>query len=1176
MDSISPWYRDLSQIPYRIRKEFPKKFSSLTTKVIERISHLITIFGYLNYRSIKTLLPGDVQLYYSREMQRIKLVQHICLMNLIKNIPFNQLEIENNHLYDHISGYSSNSTKVCVELDIKIYLSSVTIPLQEAKALGCYSVVWMKKFIDDYDIRLQSAIMDLFDWTKQMGTNSPPTIEQQLLLFKHAAINWFDQPLSFGAMLYLWLKQQAPSELIDKQCTWMENQVTFFILLHGGKQPPPSHLPPIDVFQEFVIQNTLDILFHDEKSLLSDIEGMKKNLAALFLHSEQDRQAALYFIDHLHSVWDKIQFSFLKSFEILNRLVSTTSKLYNPLHAILNYFRCLQELKPPEKMRKVILHSLYDLSLTERQKFDMPIKEKFKRERLVVDESLHTFIETHFEEPKLWAEILLRQITIEGTETSPYFKPNQHIELIMEFEKFFAIHLPIQMISYLLIFQTAKSEMKKVCEEFEYFKFSIEQDFSEQADYFERWKILNIKFMAQIDPPKGPEIHNWTLIEVSYLRQMQCLSFLFQFQSFPKFQSTVPDSLNKMQEWQSTTYSINDEVYKETFNKYFLPYLKELPIEQGVIALYPCLPNKNSPIYNSLHSILHTHHVMKLFSLKVKTTSEVRKFITSAISSMTLQERQKFDEPLVEDYILEPLQIDADFLQFVKKHQLSPSACGKMILRSVRTCSLNKQVCPYLNFKQHLQLIQEIESYIGVHLPISLVEDFLYFQVAKASLSSILQNFLSLQRQIKQNFLSSISIPSDLHEKRESLSMQVIYEGMGNLIYHLNLYASNDRAAHFQQEVIAGLGSILAFVTYPRSLVSLLPIISFQTRHAFYPFNLRLPKGPAWMARWITNETKEYTLSVLTTNLVNSNASCLFNIPLKVPDGAKAKTRFFHLLSLAINAFGKEGLNEIEHAKCQRDGQQIQPLITQEMCQQNDPYKSIQSFLHCSPLVEHEWNNYFLGANENDQISLFNFVLTLRTHFLRSFFYTINPNEKNLIENEGFKSSIKMDDQGIHLRNPAVKLGWVCINKESHRAQLIDIYQKITNTNDVLVSRKNLCEVSVPFKLFILADEMQKYTWKGRLEWKVHFEQSINTADQSYLTNKSESVQFQITVPAKLIEAPITPLLSLTNLEFSPQDVSNPTEIVQSLTIHYSSFTKEEEFVESMLWHIALLYLEIK
>lgn len=1138
---LPSWFATIAKLPVdKISQNFQDQFASCNKETKEKIIFLVTIFGYSNMVSVKALLTkykiAQNLNFYSFQMERLKRVQQICLKSLFTNcsfdeITFDEITIANNHLYDHIPAFPPKKTFECVIPDIKNYLLCVEFPLQRSKALNAYSLKWIKELIDSYDQQLQEAIGLLFQQKQAADQIQSPNSDQQILLFKHAGLKGCGgRPVPWSTLLYLWNADQ---------CKKMEMNYSLFRLLYP--KVPLSQKNINLTFRQFIVKNSVDTLFHKKDSVLPPNEEIESSIYELFINSETERQNVIYYIDHLHEQLSTKTFLFSEELAILKRLVADeNSQSYNFLHAVLHYFRYLNQYDPSTGFRPYLFRSIYALSYPVRAYFDQPMQDEFLRLTFKTNgRSTLDFIKAHFESPELWGCIFLRNTFEQGKIESPYMSLNEHLYLLIKIEILIKMHLPMKIIFRLLLLQTVKPSITSVINKFETIRQKNNNNIHELPSLFNRWQELHKEFLAEIGHVNLNSLFSSMNQVMIVPPKIDQLSFLLQFSAHPDFISGIRRGLNETNEKRNGHLISSSTDPNLT---YFSDYLHSLSIEQGVILL-DLFADQNSYVYNFFHGSLHYRHALKHYP---SDSEEKEKFLHTAIFSMNIKERQRFDQRIKEDYILPCLDIDSKLLHFAKTHPISNAGWGKIILRSSRSSVLKQTESSFLDVKMLIELIEEIESYTNCPLSEQICEDLLYFQITLKSIFKTLKRCRESREKIKKNSLSLFVISKEMQD----LSSQIMQD-FEDLVKYQNLAKTSDRSQYFQKEIVDKLNAMISFATYPMPSLSFRDLIAFdsseqKSHDSFHPISDAMPSGPAWMSRWMINEKKnEYTLVIVLTNPLhlrtaapNGSVSCLFHVPLKVPLDPKKKNEYFAFLFSIVDGASLQASNEID------------------------------------------WTTYFSEDNSVGLQALSAFAGTMRTSFLRSFFYLLNPEEKTLIEDSSIETTFSIADQGICLSSHALGPNFnlraeikgigeskplsdqVWIKKEDYEDQFQEIFRRISAVKNLFINKASgrarapdQLQQSLPFMFKLQLTGSVIHAWKIELKWTGDFEWEDTPPDQGKLISTNESIKMVI--------------------HFSQDPISTLAEQKsQSLIIQYPPFIEEKEFIHSMLWHLALLCME--
>ncbi|MBA3238032.1 MAG: hypothetical protein H0T62_06740 [Parachlamydiaceae bacterium] len=447
----------------------------------------------------------------------------------------------------------------------------------------------------------------------------------------------------------------------------------------------------------------------------------------------------------------------------------------------------------------------------------------------------------------------------------------------------------------------------------------------------------------------------------------------------------------------------NDEVYD------FKPIYTETFFKNGLDFLNVLIPQTKISIYNFLHALLHYFNC-----LNQSTDNDAKDFLFKSIYFMQLTDRKKYDIQIKElpkprKFSRSKFKIDSSLIKFANSHTLTSKQWGALFLRFSRS-NLQGEPCPYMDPEAHLNLVVEIEKLTGL-LSDDIVFDLLYFQMAcgSASIFKVLTEFSDLRNLIIKSHLEEISLPSELYEYLEKLPSNFIEQFTNTLPE--DICKLNPRSYSLASTIME-VAFLLSFTTYPKTTVLFSELIPEKTQGKKLIFSENVDNqiinnqrplhpvyhyGPTWLVRWEFNERLEmFEMIVILTNRIKSNVSCSFRLPIKIPTQNVYKSiHFCNLMSSVVDGLGKEALSEDENLKAVKLGLTVKARSTKNSIH-GTPQKKFDQFMEFSPLLKYEFEKINQKKEEESQqeeikAELFEFVTLLRTSFLQSFYFVLNP-----------------------------------------------------------------------------------------------------------------------------------------------------------------------------------------
>lgn len=868
MDSLnsSSWLTDLG-FPNEVKENLQKVNSTFTT-------NLIQTFGYINASAVRKIFEDnhEFQILYLKELKDLYTLHQVCFKRI--SCQFSFAEIKNEKIYDDHSLYSSNITDELIDADTEKYLSYVGEPYHVAKTLGLYSFKWIKTFIDTDQKTWLKVVKNLF---LMNGEYYLLDKQEECLLYKRTLVKGLGTSISAMEMLYTWAKETSSTLTL-----FLEKNIYYSIFL---KDKEITISPSKDSFQQYVIKHTFRVFFLENQTLLPFVKLIANDLLELFTKSEQAREDAVFYIDYLHGIYDeKKNFPLEEAALSLKRLeCDEKGKLYQFLHTALCFFHCLKTVSRHKAIRFFMFHSLYQLPTVERQKFYEPIEMKYKREPFEVNKGTCAFIQKHFDDPALWASIFLQLTYPEGTIPSPYANLNAHIALLAKMETILDDTLPIDFVRSFLSTQSATYSLFSVLEDIQKLKADYDSSF---IDFKEKWKPLRTAFMEAIDYPEA---------DPTYLKKMEQLALTLIFSTHPALKLGFKDSTLSGMTVGFKELQFNENLSKGTikFCNDYLKYLSKLKTEVRFFLLDALFVDQTSDNYNMMHSILHFMAASKNIGMKFP---EETSFLFRKILAIPLEKRKKYDAPIHE---LKVLRIrskpDFSFMEFAEEYPLSDDGWGHILLKISHTKSLEMTGGPFLEYLELtdlFKLIKAAKSFIMAPTPVALNEDILFFQLTKKGIFSILNKYKGRKELVKKNNFIALK-KAQLCDFFNRMKNELIEEFDMPTVSSVAL---NWRVKRYQDN-ISLLADLLQFTVYPLLNFPFQDFIKETPELAFKPLNSNLPLGIHGLTHW--TKGKEWILTTILKNPLKGT-SCLFQIPLAVPQEESQRPSFFNFLIESI------------------------------------------------------------------------------------------------------------------------------------------------------------------------------------------------------------------------------------------------------------------------------------
>lgn len=449
------WFVTLSS-KSEFRKEFVAKFKKLGQADDETLRSIINIFGLINQNQISEFLPEPIKRQISNELVSRNEKHKKLLKIAFKNIHEEEsvdLETMNSHF--KLSAFSSLTLEECVINEIAEFLLSLSMPSQESRRSRCNCIPKIKQIIENEEKELEEAVAIVFQSTASNRNETKPIplkLAQERKLFNTGALKGHGRTLSWGTLLFIW-----GSLSVDGR----KNGEKLFKDFHFHKLLIPEQISkikidPINVtFQQFVVQQTLDILFRHQKTfLLPDL--VEEELKKTFSKSIRAQQDAIYFIDYLHSFLEnkEKQFQFKEAVKVLKALIPDSNEpIYPFLHTSLLFFQCKSKFKMENSEAAFIFQAIHCLKEEEKKIYDYLIEEEFQRKPFQINKFLE-YVKTHLPLEEIAHIILKFSVTVaKKTVPAPYMSFEDHIKFLEEVEIFLGFGIPILTIADFLFFQ---------------------------------------------------------------------------------------------------------------------------------------------------------------------------------------------------------------------------------------------------------------------------------------------------------------------------------------------------------------------------------------------------------------------------------------------------------------------------------------------------------------------------------------------------------------------------------------------------------------------------------------------------------------------------------------------------------------------------------------------------
>lgn len=443
---------------------------------------------------------------------------------------------------------------------------------------------------------------------------------------------------------------------------------------------------------------------------------------------------------------------------------------------------------------------------------------------------------------------------------------------------------------------------------------------------------------------------------------------------------------------------------------YFLDYLHQLPrtdafpFEEAFSNLQTLIPDSRAEHYLFLYQCLHFLNCRFKLDTKIEEMPCLFKMILSFDCAEEIRKNK-------EDFAREPPS-PILLSRFAKKTKLSLNECAHIIVKFVFSHpKAEPSPCPFLNFEQHLQALEQIEHALGLRLPMHITADFLFFQTARPELFKAIKSWLRIRSIIIEQWLDSVAIPRDLYKEWQAQSI-ALFE-----LITLNQKTSMPAWIAKRQQTYTRnmfeLASILQLGIYPQPMAAIsscMPVAWDETglkynREAealidcLVPFFEYYPTGPGRLCRWIFHPpSRQWHFSISILNALDCpQTACTFQVPLEIPESIKDQMAFFKLLGALADALGNEVLNEDEEEiwrKLKIDHAYSVP--NEVLCMEGKPEDIFDALIACSPLLIKLWKEHeHLFGNDAPKIkiALYTFIKSYRVSFKRAFYFVLNYKE---------------------------------------------------------------------------------------------------------------------------------------------------------------------------------------
>lgn len=633
-----------------------------------------------------------------------------------------------------------------------------------------------------------------------------------------------------------------------------------------------------------------------------------------------------------------------------------------------------------------------------------------------------------------------------------------------------------------------------------------------------------------------------------------CKSFLPKSDYFKKklwrlFESSLPIDRSD-----HTRHTIMHYIYYLEQN--YAQDQSETFFKNGLDVLNRQVPDGDGLLYDFLHGLLHYFNC-----LNQGTDPKAKDFLYKSIVSIKLVDRKKYDAQIKEffkekRFSRQKFKIDSSLLNFVNNHTLTFRQWGNIILRFSRSTAPGPP-CPFLDPELHLKLVDETEQLTGL-LPGDMVFDLLYFQMFDGSghVFEILTQFSTLRDLIITKYLDEISLPSELYSRLEGLSGHFLGEFTSTL--SLDICKLSDRS-NIAVATYMGVANLLSVTTYPKSSVTFCELIPQQIKdkQLIFPeivlnqvINYQRPvhpsynPGPTWLVRWEFNEVlNRHEMLVIVENPLKNHMSCSFRLPIKIPILNEEKSiQFCKLLASSVDGLGKEVLSEEEENKSRKLKLTIKERTSSTPIH-GTPQKKFEQHMEFSPLVKYEFETMSQKEEESqlDEIKkdLFDFIESLRTNFLRSFYFVLNPMQRT----ESFLNS------GIQVILPSP--GGFCLSSALSLVPKI----KILNSEEKLHIKNS--DYTDKFR------EIYQAVWDEEKPPRIHKDTFI----LYFYADDVKKFPVSLQIDNLYLDDEIEQEDKIVQISMTLEDDKKP----YSLTIKRPLFKDEKEFQEFMLWQIAVV-----
>ncbi|MCE2982399.1 MAG: hypothetical protein LW832_02420 [Parachlamydia sp.] len=432
---------------------------------------------------------------------------------------------------------------------------------------------------------------------------------------------------------------------------------------------------------------------------------------------------------------------------------------------------------------------------------------------------------------------------------------------------------------------------------------------------------------------------------------------------------------------------------------YYIDYLnssvlaKQFDFDQALHLLNELQTSQD--LYPFLHSALHYYHCLSKYHLE----DGKRKGLFKAIHSLG-EEKNEYNRWIHEKSQRKPFPLD-EFLNFIIQKKLSLQDTGRIVLKFAMSLPA-KTPSLYLSCRQHIKLLQNIETKLGCHIPKRFISEILYFQSFRKKTQEI-EELSNFKKNIEESYIDYIGLTKDSYQTLKGLTLRLLK----NIDVDLTegFFTRNNRL-DFYLDHRSALVTYLSLAAYPLSpLIEFSPFIPLKAEKKFFEMNANLcelnplhpgvPEGPQQLMNWTVDPKMNFPIFhvCLIDSLEKPQISAYFSLVLPLSLEEEWATPFFETLHYFIDRFGSPSLSEEDFEAVEKMNQHYD-LPDRCLSQIGESADAFDSILDHSPLLELFWQKQSSFGTKNQEVkaALFNFVKELRILYKKSC-YSL-PNKK--------------------------------------------------------------------------------------------------------------------------------------------------------------------------------------